>query len=68
MASATKTLGFEEIETGEQWERVQDYAVRRAATLEEDIRAGGIFTIQNAKEHARELHRLLVALDKFYGG
>lgn len=66
MASATATLGFEKIETGEQWEQAQSYAVRLASRLEEDIRAGGIYTIRSAKEHARELHRLLVALDKYY--
>jgi hypothetical protein len=69
MASATKGLGFEEIKTVEQAEEAHAYARRLATAITEDLATDnplGSWGLPNAKEHARELHRLLVAIERFW--
>lgn len=66
--SATAILGFETIKTLEQAEQARDYAEKLTYGIQDAIAFGdSCWHPRNAKEHARELHRLLVALERFWG-
>lgn len=66
MPSATWTLGFDKIETPEQLEEVHHYAKRLCAKITEDVEYASGHALTNAKDKARELHRLLVAMERYW--